>query len=108
MDLRGRDGKHVNEHWSGGPTSYLGVSTHGFPNMFMILGLNGPFINLPPSIDEHVEWISDLIGKPEQLGEFGPWGSFAARDPSRRRSKATSVSATREPAARRPPAPPSN
>ena len=32
-----------------------------FPNFFMILGPNGPFTNLPPSIETQVEWISDTI-----------------------------------------------
>ena len=66
MDLRGRGGRHINEHWGDGPTSYLGLSTHGFPNMFMILGPNGPFTNLPPSIETQVEWIGDLIGHAER------------------------------------------
>ena len=61
MDLRGRGGRHINEGWAAGPSSYLGVSTHGFPNMFMILGPNGPFTNLPPSIESQVEWIADTI-----------------------------------------------
>ncbi|MER7434812.1 flavin-containing monooxygenase [Pseudonocardia alni] len=68
MDLRGRDGKHIDDYWTEGPTSYLGVSTHGFPNMFMILGPNGPFTNLPPSIETQVDWISDLIGTAERDG----------------------------------------
>ena len=34
----------------------------------MILGPNGPFTNLPPSIEAQVEWISELIGTPK-LGE---------------------------------------
>ena len=29
--------------------------------MFMILGPNGPFSNLPPAIEVQVEWISELI-----------------------------------------------
>ena len=41
--------------------SYLGVATSGFPNMFMILGPNGPFTNLPPTIETQVEWIADTI-----------------------------------------------
>jgi len=68
MDLRGRGGQHINEHWTNGPTSYLGVSKAGFPNMFMILGPNGPFTNLPPSIEAQVEWISGLIGTAERTG----------------------------------------
>ncbi|MFD4194112.1 flavin-containing monooxygenase [Amycolatopsis thermoflava] len=68
MDLRGRGGRHINEHWAGGPTSYLGVSPAGFPNMFMILGPNGPFTNLPPSIATQVDWIGELIATAERTG----------------------------------------
>ena len=68
MDLRGRGGRHVDEHWTDGPTSYLGVSKSGFPNMFMILGPNGPFTNLPPSIEAQVEWITDLVRTAEESG----------------------------------------
>lgn len=66
MDLRGRGGQHINEYWADGPTSYLGLSTHGFPNMFMILGPNGPFTNLPPSIEAQVDWIGEAIGHVER------------------------------------------
>jgi cation diffusion facilitator CzcD-associated flavoprotein CzcO len=61
VDIRGRDGETLKEHWSEGPTSYLGMATSGFPNMFMILGPNGPFTNLPPSIEAQVEWIGKTI-----------------------------------------------
>ena len=63
VDLQGRDGKLINRHWIDGPTSYLGVVTNGFPNMFMILGPNGPFTNLPPTIEAQVEFITDTIEK---------------------------------------------
>lgn len=65
MDLRGRGGQHISEHWQQAPTSYLGVATVGFPNMFMILGPNGPFVNLVPALEVQVEWISDFIGAAE-------------------------------------------
>ena len=68
MDLRGRGGRHIGEHWDGAPTSYLGVTTAGFPNMFMILGPNGPFTNLPPSIEVQVEFITALIEDAERRG----------------------------------------
>jgi len=68
MDLRGRGGRHINDHWTDGPTSYLGLSKAGFPNMFMILGPNGPFTNLPPSIEAQVDWISGLIATAERDG----------------------------------------
>lgn len=61
VNIRGRGGETLKEHWADGPTSYLGMATNGFPNMFMILGPNGPFTNLPPSIEAQVEWISETI-----------------------------------------------
>jgi cation diffusion facilitator CzcD-associated flavoprotein CzcO len=61
IDLRGRGGVTIKDHWKDGPTSYLSFSTHNFPNMFMILGPNGPFTNQPPAIETEVEWISDLV-----------------------------------------------
>jgi len=68
IDLRGRGGKTISEHWNDTPTSYVGVTTANFPNMFMILGPNGPFTNLPPSIEAQVEWITDLIAHMRQHG----------------------------------------
>lgn len=68
MELRGRGGKHIDAHWADAPTSYLGVTTSGFPNMFMVLGPNGPFTNLPPSIETQVEFISDVIRDSEAKG----------------------------------------
>ena len=68
MNIRGRGGKTVDEHWSDAPTSYLGVATAGFPNMFMVLGPNGPFTNLVPAIEVQVEFITTLIEEAERTG----------------------------------------
>jgi cyclohexanone monooxygenase len=60
--IHGREGVSLRDHWRpNGPISYLGVSVPEFPNMFMILGPNGPFCNLPPAIETQVEFISDII-----------------------------------------------
>lgn len=61
MNLVGRGGVTADEHWDEAPTSYLGVATTGFPNLFMVLGPNGPFTNLVPSIEVQVEFITTLI-----------------------------------------------
>lgn len=61
MDIRGRNGLEIKDYWKEGPSSYLGVTVANYPNMFMVLGPNGPFTNLPPSIESQVEWISDFI-----------------------------------------------
>jgi cyclohexanone monooxygenase len=68
MDIRGRDGESIQHHWKDGPTSYLGITVPSFPNLFMILGPNGPFTNLPPSIETQVEFITELVEQAEQRG----------------------------------------
>ncbi|WP_134324453.1 flavin-containing monooxygenase [Cumulibacter soli] len=61
LRIKGKNDVSLRDHWTSGPTSYLGVTVTGFPNMFMILGPNGPFTNLPPSIETQVEFITDTI-----------------------------------------------
>ncbi|MDJ1370858.1 flavin-containing monooxygenase [Gulosibacter molinativorax] len=68
MNIRGRNGIHINEYWDGQPTSFLGVATANFPNWFMVLGPNGPFTNLVPSIETQVEWFTDFIKHAEDNG----------------------------------------
>lgn len=80
IDLRGRGGETIREHWREGPTSYLGTTVSGFPNMFMVLGPNGPFTNLPPSIETQVEWISDCIKDLESNGGAVIEATRAAED----------------------------
>jgi cation diffusion facilitator CzcD-associated flavoprotein CzcO len=60
-DIRGRGGRLLKDEWADGPTSYFGMATTGFPNMFTILGPNGPFTNLPPSIETQVRWIGRAV-----------------------------------------------
>ena len=63
IDIAGREGRQLREKWSDGPTTYLGLATADFPNMFMITGPQSPSVlsNMPVSIEQHVEWISDFI-----------------------------------------------
>ena len=68
IDMRGRGGVTMSEKWKEGPQGYLGMMEADFPNLFMILGPNGPFTNLPPSIETQVEWISDTVAKLEREG----------------------------------------
>ena len=68
MDIRGRGGEAVQDHWEDGASSYLGIAMPGFPNMFMVYGPNTVFSNLPPAIEAQVEWISDLVKAAEAGG----------------------------------------
>lgn len=40
IDFIGRDGKSLQAHWDGDPRAYLGITTPGFPNLFMMYGPN--------------------------------------------------------------------
>ncbi|MBA3043447.1 MAG: NAD(P)/FAD-dependent oxidoreductase [Gammaproteobacteria bacterium] len=80
IDMRGRGGVTMRDKWKEGPLGYLGMMETDFPNFFMILGPNGPFTNLPPSIETQVEWISDTISMMEDKGLSCIEPAEAARD----------------------------
>ncbi len=63
IDIRGRGGERLKDKWADGPKAYLGLASAGFPNMFMITGPGSPSVlsNMPVSIEQHVEWTSDLL-----------------------------------------------
>jgi cation diffusion facilitator CzcD-associated flavoprotein CzcO len=80
MDMHGRGGVTMRDKWKDGPLGYLGMMETDFPNLFMILGPNGPFTNLPPSIETQVEWIADVIAMMEAKGLSSIEPTAAARD----------------------------
>ncbi len=57
------DGVTLRQKWEGGPTTYLGIMTAGFPNLFMITGPGSPSVlsNMMVSIEQHVDWIADCV-----------------------------------------------
>jgi cation diffusion facilitator CzcD-associated flavoprotein CzcO len=63
IDIRGIDGRSLKAEWKDGPHTYLGLQSEGFPNLFMITGPQSPSVltNMIPSIEQHVEFISDII-----------------------------------------------
>lgn len=42
MNLRGRDGLHIDDAWAKGPRAYRMTAIPGFPNFFTVLGPNSP------------------------------------------------------------------
>ncbi|HET6509078.1 MAG TPA: NAD(P)/FAD-dependent oxidoreductase [Baekduia sp.] len=57
IDVRGRDGATLKDHWADGATAYLGLCCAGFPNLFVLTGPGSPSIlcNVAVSIEQHVE-----------------------------------------------------
>jgi cation diffusion facilitator CzcD-associated flavoprotein CzcO len=63
IDIRGRQGQRLKDKWADGPKTMLGVQTAGFPNLFLITGPGSPSVlsNMIQSIEQHVEWIAQLL-----------------------------------------------
>lgn len=65
LDITGRDGLHVEQAWADGAIAYLGITTSGFPNLFMLYGPNtngGSFITmLEMQADYALRKIKDVL-----------------------------------------------
>lgn len=61
MEIQGLGGRDLNEYWSEGPITYLGLTIPGFPNLFTVAGPQTPFANLPPGAQHQGDWINDAI-----------------------------------------------
>jgi cyclohexanone monooxygenase len=70
IDIRGRDGRTLNQKWAEGPRTYLGLMSAGFPNLFVITGPGSPSVlsNMIVSIEQHVDWIADCLGYMRERG----------------------------------------
>ncbi|TWT13637.1 NAD(P)/FAD-dependent oxidoreductase [Reyranella sp. CPCC 100927] len=63
IDIRGIGGQTLREKWKDGPSTYLGIFIHGFPNLIMP---NGPqsgsaSTNYPRGIETGVDWCTALL-----------------------------------------------
>jgi cation diffusion facilitator CzcD-associated flavoprotein CzcO len=61
--IRGRGGETLQQKWTAGPRTYLGLAIAGFPNLFTITGPGSPSVlsNMIVSIEQHVDWIAGCI-----------------------------------------------
>jgi hypothetical protein len=71
LNLKGRGARTLDKQWADGPHTYLGISIAGFPNLFTITGPQSPSVlsNMPVSIEQHVEWITDCIDNMRKNGK---------------------------------------
>ncbi len=69
-DITGRAGRTLREEWAAGPQTYLGLTVHHFPNMFVIAGPGSPSVlsNVLVSIEQHVDWLADLLDHVAEIG----------------------------------------
>ena len=70
VDINGRDGLSLKQKWAEGPRTYLGLTTVGFPNCFLITGPGSPSVlsNMMVSIEQHVDWVSDTLDHMRRAG----------------------------------------
>ncbi|OJI80421.1 hypothetical protein ASPTUDRAFT_59144 [Aspergillus tubingensis CBS 134.48] len=67
MHIQGALGDTIKDRWKEEPSLFLGTCIPGFPNLFTVLGPNGPFTNIPPLIEIQVEFISDMISHARKM-----------------------------------------
>lgn len=70
LHVEGANGETLGEKWRDEPSTYLGVLTHGFPNLMMVAGpqsVSGS-TNYPRAIEAVVDWVTDLLLHARQNG----------------------------------------
>ena len=70
IDIKGRGRMRLAAYWKFGPKTNLGMQIPNFPNLFVVTGPGSPSVltNMPRSIEQNVEWITDCIGHLENKG----------------------------------------
>ena len=70
IDIRGVYGVKLRDEWKDGPSTYLGMFVHGFPNMLMPAGpqSGSASTNYPRGIETGVNWCTDFL---EHVWEHG-------------------------------------
>jgi cation diffusion facilitator CzcD-associated flavoprotein CzcO len=61
IDIRGANGTKLKDKWSDGPSTFLGLTTEGFPNFFMPGGPLTWLGNIPRGLEYNVDFITGLI-----------------------------------------------
>jgi cation diffusion facilitator CzcD-associated flavoprotein CzcO len=61
MGIQGRGGLRLTDYWADGPRTFLGVQTHGFPNLFFPGGPHAAAGNNPRYNGDQVDFITDVI-----------------------------------------------
>ncbi len=68
LNIRGTDGRTLQEAWGDQPRSFMGVTVPGYPNFFMLSGPLSPFANIPVVIDRCVRFIGGAIQTAQKQG----------------------------------------
>ena len=63
IDIEGVGGQKLRDRWHDGPTTYLGLQIHGFPNLMMLAGpqSGSASTNFPRGIETCVDWVTEML-----------------------------------------------
>ncbi|WP_433796040.1 flavin-containing monooxygenase [Actinoplanes sp. CA-252034] len=69
LQVHGRGGKHIFEHWAGGFRTLHGFASHGFPNLFQLGPVhNANAVNFVHILHEQAGHIGAMVGAAEERG----------------------------------------
>ena len=62
-NIRNEEGKQPSDYWKRGPKTYLGLTTRGFPNLFIVTGPGSPSVlaNMIVGNVHHADFIAGLL-----------------------------------------------
>ncbi|WP_067899262.1 flavin-containing monooxygenase [Actinomadura chibensis] len=71
MDVRGRNGLPLRDHWAEGVRTHLGMMTSNFPNLFFVNGHQSPCAHFSPPLlaDYQTRYIGRLIDHLRESGD---------------------------------------
>jgi cation diffusion facilitator CzcD-associated flavoprotein CzcO len=69
IDLQGRNGQKLSDKWAGGPRTFHGIHVNGFPNCFVLGGVQSTLaFNVPHHLNEQAVTIAQLLGHSKKAG----------------------------------------
>ena len=69
MGIVGRDGRALVDYWADGPQTFLGIMTHGFPNLYFPGGPHAAAGNNPRYNSDQVEFVQALLERMRTRGD---------------------------------------
>ncbi|HEY8527276.1 MAG TPA: NAD(P)/FAD-dependent oxidoreductase [Acidimicrobiales bacterium] len=69
MGIRGRGGRALEDHWADGPSTFLGLQTRGFPNLFFPGGPHAAAGNNPRYNSDQVDFVTRLLEEARRRGD---------------------------------------
>lgn len=82
IDIRGVGGEKLRDKWRDGPSTFLGMFIHGFPNLLMPAGpqSGSASTNYPRGIETGVNWCTDFLEYMWKQGSTRADATFSAEE----------------------------